>query len=165
MFFPSGTIFTAIVALLICPATATSQDSVSVDRLARFTPADMRAAPHFATSVIDRNTGTIYVSGQMALGPGGEIIGKGDLLAQMRAVYAGINNVLESAGTSRANILHQRVFIVGMDEQTLPVIREAMVEFYGDGPKAASTTVGIETLLFPDALVEIDVTAAISPGS
>ena len=137
----------------------------SEENLVRFAPEGMDSPPHFAVAVINKATDTIHVSGRMAIDSEGKIIGKGDLLTQAREVYAGIDRVLVAAGTSPANVIHQRVFIVGMDEKTLPVLKQAMMEFYGDGPKAASTTVGVETLLFPDALIEIDVTAALATGS
>jgi hypothetical protein len=60
--FVLGSVIAGIFTLQFYPLDGLGQEMG--ERLTRFTPEDMHAAPHFATSVIDRNTNTIHVSGQ-----------------------------------------------------------------------------------------------------
>ena len=79
----------------------------------------------------------------------------------MAFIYDTVRQALALAGATPADVVRQRVFIVGLQPDHRPVIMTAMTDFYGDGGSAASTCVGVEALLVEGALVEIDVTAVI----
>ena len=79
----------------------------------------------------------------------------------MLYIYDTIKNSLALVGATPANVVRQRVFIVGLQLDHRPIIMKAMTDFYGDGGSASSTCVGVEALLVEGALVEIDVTAVI----
>ena len=117
--------------------------------------------PHFTNLVTSAGGKTIHLSGLVSATPDGELVGPGDLGAQMAFIYDTIRRSLELAGATPANVVRQRVFIVGLRLDHRPVIMKAMMDFYGDGGSAASTCVGVEALLVEGALVEIDVTAVV----
>ena len=117
--------------------------------------------PHFTNLVTSTGGKTIHLSGLVASTPDGELVGPGDLGVQMAYIYDTVRRALALAGATPANVLRQRVFIVGLRPDHRPVIMKAMMDFYGDGKSAASTCVGVEALLVEGAMVEIDVTAAV----
>ena len=117
--------------------------------------------PHFTNLVTSSGGRTIHLSGLVSSTPGGDLVGPGDLAAQMAYIYDTIRKALALAGATPANVVRQRVFIVGLQLDHRPVIMKAMMDFYGDGGSAASTCVGVEALLVEGAMVEIDVTAVV----
>jgi len=125
----------------------------------RHRPEFLDNKPHFINLVISEGGKTLHLSGLVASDADGELVGPGNLAAQMNFIYDNIRRVLAEQGATPADVVRQRVFIVGLRLDHRPVIAAAMNAFYGDGGTAASTCVGIEALLVKDALVEIDVTA------
>ena len=116
---------------------------------------------HFTNLVTSAGGKTIHLSGLVSSTPEGELVGPSDLGAQMDYIYDTIRKSLALAGATPANIVRQRVFIVGLQLDHRPVIMKAMMDFYGDDKSASSTCVGVPGLLLEGALVEIDVTAVV----
>ena len=117
--------------------------------------------PHFTNLVTSQGGKTIHLSGLVSSTPDGELVGPGDLGTQMAFIYDTIRRSLALAGATPANVVRQRVFIVGLQLDHRPVIMKAMMDFYGGDGSAASTCVGVEALLVEGAMVEIDVTAVV----
>ena len=103
----------------------------------------------------------ILLSGLVASTKDGDLVGAGDLAAQMAYIYKTIRKSLAMAGATPANVVRQRVFVVGLKLEHRPLIMQAMMDFYGDGGSASSTCVGVEALLVDGAIVELDTTAAV----
>ena len=125
----------------------------------RHLPEFLDNKPHFTNLVISEGGKTLHLSGLVASDTDGELVGPGNLAAQIKFIYDNIRRVLAEQGATPADVVRQRVFIVGLRLDHRPVIAAAMNAFYGDGGTAASTCVGIEALLVKGALVEIEVTA------
>ena len=131
---------------------------VQIDRIR---PDFLHNKPHFTNLVTWSGGKTVHLSGLVASTADGDLVGAGDLAAQMGYIYDTIRRSLELAGATPADVVRQRIFIVGLQLDHRPVIMKAMTDFYGDGGSAASTCVGVEALLVEGALVEIDVTAVV----
>ena len=131
---------------------------VQIDRIR---PDFLHNKPHFTNLVTSSGGKTVHLSGLVASTADGDFVGAGDLAAQMGYIYDKIRRSLELAGATPADVVRQRIFIVGLQLDHRPVIMKAMTDFYGDGGSAASTCVGVEALLVEGALVEIDVTAVV----
>ena len=127
----------------------------------RIRPDFLHNKPHFTNLVTWSGGKTVHLSGLVASTADGDLVGAGDLAAQMGYIYDTIRRSLELAGATPADVVRQRIFIVGLQLDHRPVIMKAMTDFYGDGGSAASTCVGVEALLVEGALVEIDVTAVV----
>jgi enamine deaminase RidA (YjgF/YER057c/UK114 family) len=127
----------------------------------RIRPEFLWNKPHFTNLVTSQGGKTIHLSGLVAGTIEGELVGPGDLGAQMAHVYDTIRRSLELVGAGPAHVVRQRVFVVGLKPDHRPTIMKAMMDFYGGDQSAASTCVGVDALLVEGALVEIDVTAVI----
>ena len=132
---------------------------VKIDRIR---PEFLHNKPHFTNLVTSEGGKMIHLSGLVASTRDGDLLGAGDLAAQMAYIYATIRKSLVLVGATPANVVRQRIFIVGLKLEHRPIIMRAMIDFYGDLGSATSTCVGVEALLVEDALVEIDVTAAVN---
>lgn len=98
----------------------------------------------------------IYLSGQVALDPDGNVVGKGDMTAQTRQAWENIKAVLEAAGASLNDVVKITQFITDMSRfmETQEVRKEYLTD-----PAPAATTVEVTSLGFPDLLIEIEVVA------
>ena len=117
--------------------------------------------PHFTNLVTSTGGRTVHLSGLVPSTPEGELVAPGDLGAQMAYVYDTIRKAPALAGVTPANVVRQRVFIVGLQLDHRPVIMKAMMDFYDGDQSATSTCVGVQALLVEGAMVEIDVTAVV----
>lgn len=110
----------------------------------------------FAQAV--RVADTIYVSGQTAMAPDGQITGKGDMEAQMREAYANISRILERLGAGAGDIVDETLFVTDMNAAVACAGR-VRKDVYAGRYEMASSLVGIERLGSSDLLIEIKCTA------
>lgn len=97
---------------------------------------------------------TIYVSGQVSHDDMGNIIGLGDMEAQMRQVYTNIRKVLAQYGATMDNIVDEILFVTDMDMAFAAAVKCRQEIFFGT-PVVASTIVQIQRLAFPELMIEI----------
>ncbi|MYE47134.1 MAG: RidA family protein [Chloroflexi bacterium] len=104
----------------------------------------------------------VYVSGQIARDEGGELVGAGDMAAQMRAVYANIARALAPFGADLANVVEEVTYVTDVaaaSEVAGEVRHEAYGVPAGEPIEVASTLVQVVALAHPDFMVEIRCTA------
>lgn len=97
---------------------------------------------------------TIFVSGQVSHDDKGNIVGLGDMQAQMRQAYANIGKVLAQFGATLDNIVDEVLFVTDMDAAFAARVK-CRQEVFSDNPVLASTIVQIQRLAFPELMVEI----------
>jgi len=100
----------------------------------------------------------IYVSGQLALGADGALVGAGDLPAQTEQVFENLARVLEANGATFADVVKIQTFFSTLED--LQGSREVRARYLPAEPPA-STAVRVAALLLQDALIEVDVVAVV----
>jgi enamine deaminase RidA (YjgF/YER057c/UK114 family) len=100
----------------------------------------------------------LFISGQVAQGPDGNVIGAGDVKAQTRAVLDNIGHILQQAGGTFDDIAVVSVYVLDMAH--LQAIHEARAEYFRP-PYPASTLVQVTRLTDPRYLIEINAIAFI----
>src|SRR5262249_60470452 len=100
---------------------------------------------------------TIFVSGQLARDVNGNVVGKGDMRAQLRQVGENIKAALAAAGATLDDIVKSNTYVTDIDEFFKHV--DVRVEYFGALP--TSTTVEVRRLAHPDLLVEVEVIAVV----
>ncbi len=98
----------------------------------------------------------IFLSGQAALSPQGEIVGENDFDAQIGQIMANIKTVLKAAGSDLDKIVKVTIYLTDM--KYFPKIIEARKSYF-KSPYPADTIVEVSSLALPQLLVEIDVIA------
>ena len=83
---------------------------------------------------------TIYVSGQVSHDNKGNIVGRGDMEAQMRQAYANIENILSQYGASMDNIVDEILFVTDMNTAFAAAAR-CRHDIFSGSPVVASTIV------------------------
>ena len=97
---------------------------------------------------------TIYVSGQVSHDDMGNIVGLGNMEAQMRQAYANIHKLLAQYGATMDNIVDEILFVTDMNTAFAAAVKCREEIFFGT-PVVASTIVQIQRLAFPELMIEI----------
>ena len=120
-------------------------------------PAPAGSYSHVARLELDGGV-LLVVSGQVAAGADGELVGEGDMTAQSERVFDSLGAILAAHGATFADVINIRTYVTDMDR-----IREyALVRRrYLTGDPPTSTTVEVSRLVMPGALVEVEVMAAL----
>ncbi|MBT8485032.1 MAG: RidA family protein [Phycisphaerales bacterium] len=100
----------------------------------------------------------VHVTGTIAAGEDGKIIGAGEPYVQTKAAIEKIQRALESAGASLADVVRTRLYVTNLDQWER--IGAAHREFFGD-TRPCTTMVEVSRL-FAGALVEIEAEAIVS---
>jgi enamine deaminase RidA (YjgF/YER057c/UK114 family) len=98
---------------------------------------------------------TIFVSGQLARDARGEVVGKGDMRAQIRQTGENIKAALAAAGASLADVVKTNTYVTDIEEFFRHT--DVRMEYFGALP--TSTTIEVRRLAHPDLMVEIEVVA------
>lgn len=105
--------------------------------------------------------GTVYISGQVSANEKGEVVGKGDLRAQVTRVFENLTSCLSAAGVTFTDVVKMNTYVVNLKPEDLAVIREVRKNYLSGENPPASTLVGVTALANPDYLIEIEVVARI----
>jgi reactive intermediate/imine deaminase len=110
---------------------------------------------------IDTGDGALlFVSGQVAFDRGGNLVGEGDMARQTEQVFENLRAILEANGASFEHVVKITTFMT--DIGRLGEMRDVRVRYVAD-PPPASTTVEVSALFRPEALIEVEIVAAL-PG-
>ena len=101
----------------------------------------------------------VEVAGTTAVDENGQVIGVGDPYAQSRYVFAKIEKALGQAGASMKDVVRTRAFVTNIKDWE--AIGKAHGEYFRE-IKPVATMVEVRSLIAPELLVEIEVTAILS---
>jgi 2-iminobutanoate/2-iminopropanoate deaminase len=98
----------------------------------------------------------VFVSGQIAWEPGGDIVGAGSIERQTEVVFDNLERALTAAGSGLQQLARICIYLVDRDHVAcFRAVRDRRLE----GARPASTLVIVEALVDDEALVEIDAVA------
>jgi enamine deaminase RidA (YjgF/YER057c/UK114 family) len=101
----------------------------------------------------------VLVGGQTAIDKDGNVVGKGDMSAQIEQVGKNIQACLKAAGASTSAILNTAAYVTDLDAFS----KHADIRARYLGPELpTSTTVKVDHLAGPDLLVEIEAVATLN---
>ncbi len=103
----------------------------------------------------------VMTAGQVPLDASGQVVGAGDLLAQMRQCYRNVQLALEAAGAGWEDVLRVTVYVVSLSDEARTAGRAVRDEFLPTAKRPASTLLGVERLASTDFLCEVEATAVV----
>ncbi len=114
----------------------------------------------FAYSHAVRMGDLIFVAGEVPRNRSGDLVGKGDVRAQIEQVFENLKAVLEAAGSGLDKVGKVTVFTTSLEYR--PVIHEVRSRIFREvGHLPASTLAVVTSLADPDWLVEIEAVATV----
>ena len=102
---------------------------------------------------------TIYVAGQLARDLEGNIVGPGDMRAQMEQTFKNLDRCLKAAGATWADVVKTNTFVTDFDE--FQKCSDVRMRYFGVATPT-STTVGVTRLAGPDFMIEIEAVAIVN---
>ncbi len=124
-------------------------------------PAGMHKNPAFTQVVVATNpTKTVYIGMQNAVSPQGEIVGKGDIVAQTEQVMKNIQACLDAAGAKPEHLVIWTIYIQH-GQPFFPAIEVGM-RWWGNRPNPPANTVVFVPAFSPsDFLIGIEAIAVV----
>jgi enamine deaminase RidA (YjgF/YER057c/UK114 family) len=123
-------------------------------------PADLPVPETYTQVVVGTGSKLVFISGQEPEDIHGKLVGRGDLAAQARQVYANLGRALAAAGAGPEHVARITIYVVNYDrDQCLPVIEEARKTLFGDH-RPADVVLGVASLS-PGYLIEVDAIAVL----
>jgi len=102
---------------------------------------------------------TVYVSGQVALDDGGNLVGGNDLRAQAAQAFANLARVLGAASALPEDVVRLAIYVVGYRPADLDIIRQAGAAYFPAHHQPVVTVLGVESLSREGLLVAVEATA------
>ena len=116
--------------------------------------------PNGYTHVVESQRGrTIFISGQVALDSGGNLVGRDDFAAQSEQVFKNLKAALESAGASFKDVAKLTFFVV--DKSQVQTLRDIRDKYVNTASPPASSLVVVKGLVRDEFLVEIEAIAVV----
>jgi len=140
------------LACLTCLLTV----CVSAEEIRRINPEGMTQPTAYSHVVGHDNM--LFLAGQVSTDGDGNVIGEGDMGAQVRQVLENMKQVLASQGADFSNVV--KITIYTTDVEAYRKTGDIRREYWAD-IAPASTLVQIERLAQPVFLVEIEATAIV----
>ena len=100
----------------------------------------------------------LFVSGIVPVDGERALVGGDDVVAQARAVFANMGEVLAAAGCAFADVVKVTVYLTNIDDR--PLVNPVRQEVFGEA-RPASTLVEVSALVIPGARIEVDAVALI----
>ena len=128
----------------------------------KFMQPDGLAKPTGYTHTVSAEGGRmVFVSGQVAFDANNHVVGAGDLRAQTEQVLKNLTVALAAAGATFTDIVKWTTYVVNFKPADRAVIAEVRGRFLGGNPPPASTLIGVQSLVVPELLIEIEAIAVV----
>jgi 2-iminobutanoate/2-iminopropanoate deaminase len=112
----------------------------------------------FSMAVIQGDGRIAHLKGQVSLDRHGQVVGSGDIHAQVRQVLENIRSVLASMGGQMADVISMVHYAT--DIESFMTTSDIRKEFFA-APYPVTTTVQVQRLYRPELLIEISAIAEI----
>lgn len=127
-----------------------------MDAIQRIRPETVFAIPGICAAV--RAGHLLFVSGQVPLGPTGELVGVGNFRAQAEQVFINLGEVLAAGGSGFDRVVKLTAFFVDI-ARDLPAYRAVRDEFIEAEHACAGSAVQVAKLFHPSAWLEVEAVA------
>lgn len=126
-------------------------------------PPELFPSLQYGFSQIVTSTGgkTVHLSGQVAWDATQQIVGPGDLRAQVWQSLRNVETALQAVGGALTDVVSMRIYIVESVMEQTGHVREGLLAFFPPEHAPATTWIIVRGLANPEFLVEIEAIAVI----
>jgi enamine deaminase RidA (YjgF/YER057c/UK114 family) len=121
-------------------------------------PPDLPTPSTYTQVVVATPGALVFIAGQEPEDRDGNLVGRDNLAAQARQVFANLGRALAAAGGRPDQVARITIYVVRHQPEFLPVIEQARQALFGEH-KPADTIVGVAALSQPGYLIEVDAIA------
>jgi enamine deaminase RidA (YjgF/YER057c/UK114 family) len=102
-----------------------------------------------------------FISGQVAVDAQGKVVGEGNIQAQAVQVFENLKLALGGIGATFEDVVKFTIFIVGLTQERRKAVMDVRGRYISHKNPPAATMVGIDQLVQPELLVEIEAVVAL----
>jgi enamine deaminase RidA (YjgF/YER057c/UK114 family) len=147
-----------VPVLLFLSALSARADEARIEYLK---PEGLLNVPSFSQVTTASEGKLVFVSGQVAWDAQGKPLFPGDLEAQTRKTYENLRIALGAAGATFDDVVKFTVYVKNLDTDKWRAISKVRSEFLSKERPAASTMIGVTSLVYDELLIEIDAIAVV----
>ncbi|MBJ7336085.1 RidA family protein [Mycolicibacterium sp.] len=106
----------------------------------------------------------VFMAGQVAWDADGELVGDGDLAAQVEQCYLNVGAALAEIGGTFDDIAKVTIYVVDWTVDKMPLVQEGRARAcatLGRETLAPGTLIGVAALFVPEHLVEVEAIAVL----
>ena len=105
----------------------------------------------------------VFLAGQLAVGSGGEVVGKGDFAAQFHQVFNNLGDVLKGLGAGYDSVLKFTTYLVHSQDldQFMSLRKQLFPQLFSGPDFPPNTLLMIDRLVKEEFLIEVEAIAAI----
>jgi len=122
-------------------------------------PDGLSTPPTYSHLAVARGSRVVFIAGQVGYDAEGNLVGD-DVVAQAEQAYRNVATAIEALGGSVEDIAKLTIFVVGHRPELIEPMMAARIAVFGDH-KPASTYLGVEKLIRPELLVEVEAVAVL----
>ena len=100
----------------------------------------------------------VFLSGAVAFDGDGNVVGEGDIVAQTRRIMENMKIALRAAGADFGDVVKITNYVT--DASEYPKIAPVREEYLKE-PYPASTLIEVQSLIYPELLIEIEAIAVV----
>ena len=150
-----------IVLMAQLAAAQVERTSKETTKLQFLNPEGLSKPMGYTQVVVTQPGKLVYVSGQVPLNASGEVVGKGDLRAQVTQVMDNLKTALTAAGATMKDLVKVNYYVVNLKPDQVPVIREVRSKYFSEEHPPAGTLIGVPALVREEYMIEIEAVAAV----
>jgi enamine deaminase RidA (YjgF/YER057c/UK114 family) len=105
----------------------------------------------------------LFIAGQLAVGPAGEVVGKGDFAAQFHQVFKNLGDVLRGLGTDYNAVAKFTTYLVHSQDidNFMPLRKALFPKLFKTSDYPPNTLLIVDRLVKEDFLIEVEAIASI----
>jgi enamine deaminase RidA (YjgF/YER057c/UK114 family) len=124
-------------------------------------PPNMKPLGKYSTLTVAQGGSIAFISGQVSVDGDGKVVGAGDIEAQAVQVFENLKRALSGIGATFEDVIKFTIYIVGFNQQRRKAVMDARGLYISHEHPPAATMVGVDQLVEPELLVEIEAIAAL----
>jgi enamine deaminase RidA (YjgF/YER057c/UK114 family) len=124
-------------------------------------PPGMKPLGMYTQVTVAQGGSIAFISGQVAVDSQGKVVGDGDIQAQAVQVFENLKLALQGVGATFEDVIRFTIYIVGLTQEKRKAVMDVRGRYISHKNPPAATMVGIDQLVQPELLVEIEAVVAI----
>lgn len=124
-------------------------------------PPGLKPLGMYTQATVVQGGSIAFISGQVAVDAQGNVVGKGDIGAQAVQVFENLKLALGGIGATFEDVVKFTIFIVGLTQEKRKAVMDVRGRYISHKNPPAATMVGIDQLVQPELLVEIEAVVAV----
>ena len=125
-------------------------------------PPGLKPLGMYTQATVVQGGSIAFISGQVSVDAQGKVVGVGNMQAQAVQVFENLKLALGGVGATFEDVVKFTIFIVGLTQEKRKAVMEVRSRYISHKNPPAATMIGVDKLVEPELLLEIEAVVAIS---